>query len=377
MYVILIHIQLTGGDKIMPISMSNKVILITEVPRISTTIKLALNQVGLEIVSDYPALSSLSVMRTGIAKSGKTAFIRTELLRFINEKGFPRAIIMDGKINPTSVPDVTADMFKIFKTFLIAYIILRKGEQYSGLRGNIILLTKGSSFEKETGIGKNPPAVIDMLTTQNPEINILIDELKDSPERFNSLFSIHLLDTEQSSDVLRDSIVKFITKTEKGPDSGAVMHEEIHEAIDDTAENAAGKSEAARILYRIDAETVYDDGEITTELTEEHLSLNEKEFYIAGSWVSGNELEVAKKIASVILKGIEGKLRFNYNDEIRFNFDDRCIIDKNTTLSAAQLFTKNLSMYKKIKIIASAKNSGLMQKSRGFPMIKDIFSEKK
>lgn len=207
--------------------MSNKVILITEVPRITTTIKLALNQVGLEIVGDYPALSSLSVMRTGIAKSGKTAFIRTELLRFINEKGFPRAIIMDSKINPTSVPDVTADMFKILKTFLIAYIILRKGEQYSGLRGNIILLTKGSGFEKETGIGKNPLAAIEMLSTQNPEINILIDELKDNPDRFNSLFSIQLLDTEQSSDVLRDSIVKFITKTEKGPDSGAVPHEEI------------------------------------------------------------------------------------------------------------------------------------------------------
>jgi len=211
----------------MPITMSNKVILITEIPRINTTIKLALNQVGLEIVSDYPALSSLSVMRTGISKSGKTAFIRTELLRFIKERGFPRAIIMDGMINPGSVPDVTADMFKILKTFLIAYIILNKGEQFKGLRGNIILLTKGKDFARETGLGTNPQAVIDMLTTQNPEINALIDEIKQSPELFNSVFTIHLLDTEQSSDVLRDSIVKFITRTEKGPDSPAIIHEEI------------------------------------------------------------------------------------------------------------------------------------------------------
>jgi len=353
--------------------MSNKVILVTEVPRINTTIKLALNQVGLEIVGDYPALSSLSVMRTGISKSGKTAFIRTELLRFIKERGFPRAIIMDSMINPVSVPDITADMFKILKTFLIAYIILRKGEQFSGLKGNFILLTKGKDFNKETGIGTNPQIVIDMLTTQNPEINALIEEMKDR-DIFNSAFTISLLDTEQSSDVLRDSIVKFITRTEKGTDSGAVLHEEMHDDADDPGNSA--DPDPAHILCRIDAETVYDDGEIITELTEEHISLNEKEIYVTGSWVSSNELDVAKKIASLILKGVEGKLRFSFNDEIKVNLDNRCIMDKNTTLSMAQLFTKNLAAYKKIKIRAGVKNSELMQKSRGFPMIRDIFTDK-
>jgi len=197
----------------MPITMSNKVILITEIPRITTSIKIALNQVGLEIVHDYPALSSLTVIRTGIAKSGKTAFMRTELLRFIKERGFPRAIIMDSKINPSPLPDTAADMFKIFKTFLIAYIILRKGEEYGGLKGNFMLLTKGPAFEKETGFGNNPRAAIELLSTQNPEINILINEVKNREDLFNSLFTISLLDTEQSTDVLRDAIVKFITRT--------------------------------------------------------------------------------------------------------------------------------------------------------------------
>ena len=39
----------------MPIAMSNKVILITEKPRITTPIKIALNSLGLEILADYPA----------------------------------------------------------------------------------------------------------------------------------------------------------------------------------------------------------------------------------------------------------------------------------------------------------------------------------
>lgn len=180
----------------MPNGMSNRVILITEKPRITTPIKIALNSLGLEIEGEYPALTSISVMRTGIAKSGKTAFIRTALLRFIREKGYPRVIILDSQIDlgPENAKD--PGMLKIFKTFLIAYVILSKGADNRNLHGNFILLSKGSSFEKEFGIGTNPQKVISMLTTQNPEINFFIDELKDNRQRFDSLFSISVLDTD-------------------------------------------------------------------------------------------------------------------------------------------------------------------------------------
>lgn len=355
----------------MPVEMSNRVILITELPRITTTIKLALNKIGAEIITDYPAITSISVMRTGIAKSGKTAFIRTELMRFIKEKGFPRAIILDSRLHPSAVPDKDADSLKILKTFLIAYIILQKGEGYSGLHGNFILLTKGNTFNKETGLGSSPHSIMKLLSTQNPEINLFIEELKDNKERFDSLFSIHLMDTEQSSDVISDNIVKMLVKGDRSGAAAASADVPAPEAVHEDENNAA---EAAHVLYKLDEGTLYDDAEIITELTGDQLSLKEKEIYISGSWVSGNELEVAKKIATLILKGVEGKLRFSYNDVITINMDDMCVIDKNTTLSAAQLFTKNLAAYKKIKIITSPKNGELMQKSRGFPMIREIFS---
>ena len=196
--------------------MSNKVILITEKARITTPIKIALDSYRLEILTDYPALTSISVMRTGIAKSGKTTFIRTELLRFIKEHGYPRAIIMDSQIDlgPGSIPD--AEMLKIFKTFLIACIILRKGIEHKDLRGNFILLTKGNAFEKKFGIGNNPHNVMNLLSTQNPEINVFLDEFKDNREHFDAVFSITLLDTDLSSDIITDTVEKFLSNTGKG-----------------------------------------------------------------------------------------------------------------------------------------------------------------
>jgi len=197
----------------MSIEMSKKIILITEKPRISPPIKIALNSLGYELASDYPALTSISVMRTGIAKSGKTAFIRTALLRFIKEYGFPKAIIMDCQIDlgPGSIQD--PEMLKIFKTFMIAYIILRKGVELKHLKGNFILLTKGNSFEQNFGLGENPHNVMNLIYTQNPEINVFIDELKNRKERFDELFSIILLDSDLPSNVITDTVARFLVDT--------------------------------------------------------------------------------------------------------------------------------------------------------------------
>jgi len=365
----------------MAITMSDKVILITEKSRITSPIKIALNKFNLEIVTDYPALTSTSVMSAGIAKSGKTAFIRTELLRFIKTKGFPRAIIMDSQIDLGREAGPDPGMLKIFKTFLIACVILSKGSEFKNIRGNFILLTKGNAFEKEFGIGKDPYSVMNLLSSQNPEINVFIDELKDNRELFDAIFSIELVDTELSSDVITESIAKFLQKTAKGaapsssdPGASPAETKAAKEVAPSDEDNAGGASDTpARIVYRINAESVYDDGEVLTELTDEHSALNEKEFYIIGSWNSKTELEVSKKIASVVQKGINENARFGYGDPITFNFDDRCVIDKNTTLSIAQLFTKNFAVFKKITLKASPKNSELIQKSRGFPMIRDIF----
>lgn len=215
----------------MAIGYSNKVIFISERTRIATPIKIALNKLGFEFATDYPALSSIPLIRKGIARTGRTAFIRTELLRFIKEKGFPRGIIMDSRIELGLDPALDAGGIKLLKTMIITYIILSKGADCRSLRGNFILLTKGDSFEKEFGLGADPHGVVKLLSTQNPEINFFIEELKGNRARFDEMFSIKLLDAELSSDAIIESVAGMLafpqesapaaSKEEAGPPKAA------------------------------------------------------------------------------------------------------------------------------------------------------------
>src|SRR4030042_3845582 len=74
---------------------SKRILYISENTRITMPIKYALNKEGLEIASDYLNLHSLQSIRKAIASTGKTVFLRSELMRFIKEQGYPYAVIMD------------------------------------------------------------------------------------------------------------------------------------------------------------------------------------------------------------------------------------------------------------------------------------------
>ena len=345
---------------------SKKIILVTENTRIATPIKHALKKHGIEIESEYLNLHSLIIMRKGIARAGRTTFIRNEFSRFVKERGFPAAFIMDAQVDLGFQPKDDPGMIKLLKTHLISYIIFSKGREYEKLKGSFILLTRGKSFGERYGIGRDPHKVLDQLMTENPTINSYINELKKDRKRFDELFFIKLLDSETSSDTITEFVDAFL--------KGVIIRQNPPGAAAET--KAPEKTEAddkpARIVYKIDADTVYDDGDIVPASVELYAGCKENEFYIVGSWVSKTELDVSRKIAGAIQNGLGESKRFSFNDEIVVNIDDRCVIDKNTTLSIAQLFAKNLAAYKKIKIIISESHRDLVTKSRGFPMIKGM-----
>ncbi len=365
----------------MPINYSNRVFLITENIRIAAPIRQALTGLGMAVETEFLNLHSIPAIKKGIARSGRTAFIRTELLRFIRERGFPMAIVMDARIDLGIGAGEDPGNIKLLKTFLIAYIIISKGRDTSGIHGRFILLARGRDFEKEYGLGNGPRGILDLLATQNPDINFFIDELKENRERFDQLFTIRVVDPEIPSGSLKDIIRGVLAgaavrgKSAVSPDNNAVPS-----AGDDAGEagHKDNPSETpARVLYRLDENTLYDDGELVPELTEEHRALKEKEFYLSGSWTSSTELDVSRKIAGVLQKGLgekDDKKRFSYNEAIIINIDDKCAIDKNTTLSMAQLFTKNLSAFKKIAVRVSPVHGKVIEKSRGYPMIKNILT---
>jgi hypothetical protein len=359
---------------------SNKIILVTENSRIATPIRHALNKHGLEIESEYLNLHALPVIRKGIARTGRTTFIRNELIRYIRERGFPAAVIMDAQVNLGFPTENDPGMIKLLKTLLISYIIFSKGRDYGKVQGSFLLLTKGKSFGERFGMATDPSRILEQLATENPAINGYIDELKKDRARFESLFFIRLFDSEVASNAVTDFVDTFLkgVNVRRGgaaPEGSAAAEGATDASEASEPEAAAAEDTApARVVYRIDGENIYDDGHLVPASSDEYAGMREREFYLIGSWTSNTELEVSRKIAGVIQKGIGGEKRFSFNDAIVFNIDDRCAIDKNTTLSIAQLFTKNLAAYKKISLSFSDRHLKLVEKSRGYPMLKDLIA---
>lgn len=360
---------------------SKKILLMTALPRITTPIRHALNRMNLEIAADFPALTQIPMIKSGVAHAGNTTFIRTELLRFIREQGYPRAIIMDSQIDIGAEAGHEPDRLKLLKTLMIAYIILSKGSSFRTLRGVFILLAHGAALNKELAIGKNPHALMKILNSQNPEIGHFIDELRESRERFDALFSFTVIDAEQPSDHVTAAVAEFLARTAPAGQASdqpapAAAGDDGAPADDNAApETAAAGETAARLVYRIDAAAVWDDGTLADGAAPEYDGLTERQFYLFGAWVARTELEVARKVAGAVQKGLGEKMRFNYNDVIVFNIDHRCVIDKNTTLSLGQLFAKNLAQYKKITLRFGPRHWPLVQKSRGFPIIREFSEE--
>ncbi len=201
-----------GIDNSMPIRVTNRVILISELPRIRPQLKIALGRSGFEFETEYPALTSLQIIRTAIARTAKTAFMRTELLKFIKEKGFPAAFILDDRMDLGIARELDPDGLKVLRTILIAYIILKHGRECRSIRGHIILLSKGPTFGMETGIATDPHRIMRLLSSQNPEINMFIDELKNDRDAFDNLFKITLIDTETSSDKISGAVTDALLR---------------------------------------------------------------------------------------------------------------------------------------------------------------------
>ncbi|HOO71666.1 MAG TPA: hypothetical protein PK926_07880 [Spirochaetota bacterium] len=343
---------------------SKKIIIISENNRITTPIKYALNNHGLEIETEYLNLHSLSVIRKALATTGKTAFIRTELMRFIKERGFPYAIVMDGEINLDTNHISVPDKIKMLKTFLISYIILSRGKEFENLQGNFLLLTRGSDFEKHYIPGKDPHQILSHIKTTNNVINSFIDEMNHNKQLFNSRFFIKLLDSEtQSTDITLfvDTFLKGIQARQKRTPEGTPEQSQFN-----------NEDRPARVVYKIDENTIFDDGTITGATSDEYKSLNVNEFYIIGSWANKTQLEVSQKIARAMLKGLADRKRFSPEEEIVFNLDGRAMTDGTTALSIAQLFIKNLTVYKKVSIVLSPKNGQILRKAQGFSMIKNM-----
>ena len=345
---------------------SRKVLLITDNKRIETPIKQALNKHGLNIATSYLNLYSLSVIRKAIASTGKTAFMRTALMRFIKENGFPYAVIIDSTITTGQDTSIASDELKILKTLLISYIILSRGSEFEKLQGNYIILTRGNSFDDRYKLSTTPHKILDLLKTANEGVNRIIDTLKNDQKSFNSLFFIKLLDSESSSDEITMFMDNYINGIE------------VKKKLSGTDKITAfeDNDNPARVVFKINDETVFNDGEIIPVESNRDTPINDNEFYIIGPWSNKTHREVSDKLAVAIIKGLADRKRFKKEEPITINLDDRCTVDGTTAASLAQVLIKKLNDYKKITVCVSARNDEILKKAQGFSMIKNIVRRK-
>lgn len=344
----------------MPFIQSKKVIFISKARDIEENLKQVLGEHGLSIATAYPSLYSLEEIQTVLIKTGTTTFIRNELMRFIKETGFPYAIIIDSQI------DINDDPLKILKTLLISYIILTRGHEFDDLKGNFILRTQEDSFTNTYKWDTSPHCILDILHTSNEAVNSFITELKKDKKKFNSRFFIKFLNSTASIQDMAlqiDTIIKAIEARNKftaGSKTGPLARESI----------------AAKILYRIDSDLLYNDGTIQPVENQDIEAYKEGEFYIIGHWSNKTLLEVSGKLQKAITRGLADRKRFKKDEVIIINMDDRCAIDSTTATSLAQLIIKGLTGFTNVSVELSSKNYENLKLAQGFSMIKNVVHEK-
>lgn len=348
---------------------NNRALIISDHPKCASHVRSILDKLKITIAAEYDCLNSISVIRRTLRETGNTVFIRKSFSRMAHDWGLPSLIILDYRINlgAESVHDV--DQRKLLRTFFISLVVMLKKKELENSRITFILITDKDDCAEALGFQKNPVSILDILQSDNEEINGLIRGIRDNPDEFNRHFGIVAL----AIDTFRISFEQAVTASlqiagsEKTPGP-------VTAAADQTTATAAITPAAAppeaHIYVRLDEKTIYCDGKPVPDGDNPSLTpLIAGHFYVFGRWEYKNQAEVAKRLGDLISGGI-GSKRFHPNDEIIVAISDECIIDATVIASLAMLFTKQLSAFKNKYIIASYENAVILEKGSGYILIK-------
>jgi hypothetical protein len=337
----------------MSVLASKKIILISDNSRIAMPIKTAITPFALEIDEEFLNLHSLSLMRKAIRSTKSTNFIRSELLRFIKQNGFPYLTIIDYRIDTGLGAESDPDHMKILRTLLISYIILSKGNGFETLKANIILLGINAQQPEILKIESTPQVILGLLATKDDSINAFITELKTDLKKFNRLFFLKGLNTEIRSDEIILNLTNYIQAIKARENLSKPQVKESEGPKHDPEDH-----DIPRLIFRIDDSNVYTDGEIAVDANSEFSSLNKNEFYVIGHWTNKTQLELTKKIIRAVSNGITKERKFEPDEKITINLNDSCSVDAATTAS------------KGITFKVCPKNMEILQNSAGAQMIK-------
>ncbi len=346
----------------MAIQVSDKVILITESNELVQPAREALEEYGLALATDQLNLHSLSIIRSQIRSSGKTSFIREELKKFIETRGYPYAIILDARIDSGLGDQKDPDRLMFFKTILFTLIVLSKSIRYKNLRSNILLLADANDLEYMKDLTRKPLTLLELFVMKDPKVNKLLHEYKKDLYSFSSRFTVDCMDRSPQPGEFIEELKRRLT---------ALKNRENLDRIKSAGSSLDSTNyEAARVIYRLDENRVYVDGTLEPGGSPEYEKFFPGAFYVQGSWTNRTHLEVSKKLTRAITGGLSGERDFTPHERIDIHLDDESRVDGATPMSMAGLLSKELKQYPEIRFHAKRDNYLVLSKSPGFSLIK-------
>ncbi len=359
---------------IMDIATSTKIaLLITDRTALASHARSVLGRHGITIITEYDSLYSTAVIRKTLKDTGNTIFIRKSFSRMVHDWGPPFLIILDYRLNLGASSINDSDNRKLLRTFFISLVIMMKKSELDRAKVNFILLTDKTDFAEALAFQKNPVALLDILKSDNEEINSLINGISGNPAEFNRIFRILALPDSAFENSFEKAVIALTGKSEKAAGNGRPGPEAETKKPDmpvQTKKADTGTPPVAHVVYRVDDSLAFIDGAQASLRDNPSLgSLMPGEFYVLGRWEYRNQAEVAKILGECITGGVGGK-RFHQNDEIIINLNDHCAIDATVIASLVMLLTKQLSVFNKKRIIVSYKNAEILEKGSGYILIK-------
>lgn len=344
---------------------STYAVVLTSTSRYEMAVKAALNNAGITPVTGIPNLSSLSTISRVLQTTKNTGFIRAELYKFIQEYGFPYMVVMDMRLNVGLERTDDPDNMKIFRAFLISYLIFSMGRGFDKLHLNMMLLYDEDDTEVAEMLSQSPEKILSALNTGNEKVNQLIAQMKKDSAAFFRIFSLKFVAKSNIHKTIEDEVVAFKQMIEG---KNRIREKAVKTKLSSVSND---ENEPATVFFQADGYT-YVNGELAESVDDELLdNLKDGDLYVVGHWTGRTAKEVSTRLKRSVSQAIKDR-HFKQTELLAIHLPEKCIIDGATASALAGIVISDLAAFTQKKLYVSRFNQATLAESQGFNMIKEF-----
>jgi hypothetical protein len=341
---------------------SNKAFLYLPDGSLRTQIESALSSVKVNVESSTK-IAAFEALRVEAPLSKGLSFFQPDFFAYVQRVGVPSCMVIQ-MVSDLSLPkEIDPEKLLHLNTLMLSFVRLSMNQQYAAVRANIMIVVGRADSARAEAYERDHSLFFKGMQTGNEQLDARIEMLKKDKAAFSRLFLIRF---QKIEDLIKSSELMI---------KGFYIQIQTRQTLENKLKAYASpvistQNEApARVIYRIDAGTVYVDGEAGS--ADEYAALEAGQFHIVGALTTRNLRDVMDRIKTLVLTGAAGK-KFVPDDEIVVTMLADCAIDATAATGLAQLFVSGLARFKKKKIIVSTVNDGILRKSQGYGMIKEF-----